>query len=84
MKRVFAVSVLLLCAVPLALAQNVSSSVRATVLDSTGSAVPGAECTLINQNTVAVMTVKSETHTAESDRARDRLGGLIQEYERAA
>ena len=26
--------------------------------------------------------MKSETHTAESDRARDRLGGLIQESER--
>uniref|UniRef100_Q01TX7 TonB-dependent receptor n=1 Tax=Solibacter usitatus (strain Ellin6076) TaxID=234267 RepID=Q01TX7_SOLUE len=61
MKRILQLSTLFLCVAALALAQNVSSSVRATILDSTNSAVPEAECSLINQSTTAVMTVKSES-----------------------
>ena len=53
--------VILACAASLAFAQNVSSSLRAVVLDSTSAAVPGAECALTNQNTGAVLTVKSDS-----------------------
>src|ERR1035441_3179135 len=48
------------CAASLAYAQNVSSSIRAVVLDSTGATVPGAECSLTNQSTGAVLTLKSD------------------------
>jgi hypothetical protein len=34
---------------------------RAAVLDSSGAAVPGAECALTNQSTSAVLTVKSDS-----------------------
>ena len=44
----------------LALAQNVSSSVRATILDATGAATPDADCTLTNQSTTAVVVIKSD------------------------
>jgi hypothetical protein len=58
-------SILLLCifvcAASVALAQNVSSSLRATVIDSSSAAVPGAECSLTNQATEAVLTVKSDS-----------------------
>jgi hypothetical protein len=60
MKKILLLSALIVCIAALAPAQNVSSSVRATVLDSTGSAVPDAECGLINQATGAVALVKSE------------------------
>src|ERR1035437_1154406 len=53
--------VILACAASLAFAQNVCSSLRAVVLDSSSAAVPGAECTLTNQNTGAVLTVKSDS-----------------------
>ena len=53
--------VILACAASLAFAQNVCSSLRAVVLDSTSAAVPGAECALTNQNTGAVLTVKSDS-----------------------
>jgi hypothetical protein len=52
--------VLLLSFLP-APAQNVSSSVHATILDSTGAGVPEAECTLTNQSTMAVFAVKSDS-----------------------
>src|SRR5262245_39255830 len=52
--------VLLLSILPVP-AQNVSSSVHATVLDSTGAGVPEAECTLTNQSTTAVVTIKSDS-----------------------
>src|SRR6516164_11700812 len=57
-------SILLLAVLALAttgFAQNVSSSLRAAVLDSSGAAVPGAECVLTNQSTGAVLTVKSDS-----------------------
>ena len=50
----------LACAASIGFAQNVSSSLRAAVLDSSGAAVPGAECTLTNQSTSAALTVKSD------------------------
>jgi hypothetical protein len=52
--------VLLVCAAT-GFAQNVSSSLRAAVLDSSGAAIPGAECALTNQSTSAVLTVKSDS-----------------------
>jgi hypothetical protein len=52
---------ILVCAAGLGFAQNVSSSLRATVLDSSAAAVPGAECSLTNQATEAVLTVKSDS-----------------------
>ena len=61
MTRVCKLTVLILCAASLALAQNVSSSVRAAVLDSTGATVPDAECALTNQATTALLTVKSDS-----------------------
>src|SRR5450759_5882231 len=61
MKKFSKLIAMLACAASLAFAQNVSSSLRATVLDSSGAAVPGAECTLTNQNTGAVLTVKSDS-----------------------
>ncbi|MBI4873436.1 MAG: carboxypeptidase regulatory-like domain-containing protein [Acidobacteria bacterium] len=40
-------------------AQNVSSSVRGTITDSTGAAVVNADCALTNQATAAALAVKS-------------------------
>ena len=48
------------CAAVAGFAQNVSSSLRAAVLDSTAAAVPGAECALTNQATSAALTVNSD------------------------
>ncbi|MBZ5625775.1 MAG: carboxypeptidase regulatory-like domain-containing protein, partial [Acidobacteriia bacterium] len=60
MKKILASIVLFLCATSLALAQNVSSSVRANIVDITTASVVGAECLLTNQATGAVATVKSD------------------------
>jgi hypothetical protein len=43
-----------------ALAQNVSSSVLGTVMDPTGSVIPGATITLKNQGTAAVVKATSD------------------------
>ena len=43
----------------LALAQSVSSSVQGTLVDSTGAALPGATCKLVNQATGAAFTAPS-------------------------
>ena len=48
------------CAAVAGFAQNVSSSLRAVVLDSTAAAVPGAECALTNQATSTALTVNSD------------------------
>ncbi len=40
-------------------AQNISSSVRATIADSSGAAIVSADCVLVNQATAAALTVKS-------------------------
>ena len=65
MKKIFtALLVILACAMSLAYAQNVSSSLRGTVLDSSGAAVPGAECVLTNQATGVAVTAKSDTQGA--------------------
>ncbi|HPQ13789.1 MAG TPA: carboxypeptidase-like regulatory domain-containing protein, partial [Bryobacteraceae bacterium] len=42
-----------------ALAQTVSSSVRANIVDASGAAIVSAECTLVNQATAARITVTS-------------------------
>ena len=52
--------VILTCAASFVFAQNVSSSLRAIVLDSSSATVPGAECAITNQNTGAVLTIKSD------------------------
>src|SRR5260370_22267847 len=53
--------VILACAASLMFAQNVSSSLRVAVLDSSGAAVPGSECALTNHTTGAVLTVQSDS-----------------------
>ena len=60
MKKFSKLIAILACAASLAFAQNVSSSLRAIVLDSSSAAVPGAECAITNQNTGAVLTIKSD------------------------
>src|SRR6478609_351557 len=55
------ISALVLLTVSFAFAQNVSSSVRAVALDSTGATIPDAECNLTNQNTSTVLTVKTDS-----------------------
>ena len=52
--------IFLACAASVGFAQNVSSSLRVVVVDSSSAAVPGSECTLANQNTGAVLTLKSD------------------------
>ena len=52
---------ILACAASLGFAQNVSSSLRATVLDSSAAAVPGAECILTNQGTGAALNTRSDS-----------------------
>jgi hypothetical protein len=54
--RLFMALVLLCSALS---AQVVSSSVKGTLADPTGAAVPGATCTLTNQATGASMTTTS-------------------------
>jgi hypothetical protein len=60
MKRILTIAVLFLCAMSLATAQNVSSSVLATIVDTSNAPIPGAECTLTNQATSAALTVKAD------------------------
>src|SRR6476620_745579 len=60
MKRILTFVLVLLCAVSLALAQNVSSSVLTTIVDPSNAPIPGAECTLINQGTSAAVTVRAD------------------------
>jgi hypothetical protein len=48
-------------AVPLALAQNVSSSLNGTLVDPTGSAIAGAEVKLTRQGTSTVLAAQSNT-----------------------
>jgi hypothetical protein len=50
----------LLCACAITFAQNVSSSLRGVVVDTSGGAVPGAECILTNQGTGATASVNSD------------------------
>ena len=61
MKKFFTLLMVILVCAATGFGQNVSSSLRAVVLDSSGAAVPGAECVLTNQNTGAVLTVKSDS-----------------------
>jgi hypothetical protein len=61
MRRIATFAALFLFLAGLMLAQNVSSSVLATIVDSSGAPVPGAECALTNQNTTAVVTIKSDS-----------------------
>jgi len=61
MSRICKLALLMVCIVSLGLAQNVSSSVRAAVMDSTAATVPDADCSLTNQSTTAVQTVKSDS-----------------------
>lgn len=51
-----------LCAAGAAYGQNVSSSVRGAIVDSTGSSIPGAECVLVRQGTGAAQTVTSDSN----------------------
>jgi hypothetical protein len=60
MKRILTLVLVLLCVTGFAFAQNVSSSVRANIVDSSGAAVPGADCTLTNQDTGAVLAMKAD------------------------
>ena len=60
MKKFSILLMFFLCATCIGFAQNVSSALRATVLDSSGAAVPGAECTLTNQATSAALSVKTD------------------------
>src|SRR6478752_1571230 len=60
MKRILTIALLFLCAVSLALAQNVSSSVLTTIVDPSNAPIPGAECTLTNQATTAATTVTAD------------------------
>lgn len=59
MKRHFRCLLILGLLAAIAAGQTVSSSVKGTLVDPAGSAVPGVECTLTNQATGAAMTVKS-------------------------
>jgi hypothetical protein len=60
MKSAGKISVLWLCAASLGWGQNVSSSLRANIVDPSGATVSGAECLLTNQGTGAVVTIKSD------------------------
>src|SRR5215203_2152677 len=60
MKRTLTVAAILLCAAGLSNAQNVSSSVLATIVDSSGAPIPGAECALTNQATAVSASVKAD------------------------
>jgi hypothetical protein len=60
MKRTLTIAALFLCAAGVALAQNVSSSVLATIVDPSNAPIPGAECTLTNQATNVGVTVKGD------------------------
>jgi hypothetical protein len=60
MKRTLTIAALFLCLGGLALAQNVSSSVLATIVDPSGAPIPGAECTLTNQATSVEAAVKAD------------------------
>src|SRR3954454_18244581 len=60
MKRTLQLILLVVCATGLAVAQNVSSSVLATIVDPSNAPIPGAECTLSNQGTGAATTVKAD------------------------
>ena len=64
MKKLLILSAVFVCTASLVPAQNVSSSVRAAIADSSGAAVPGADCTLTNQGTGALVTVKSDSQGA--------------------
>jgi hypothetical protein len=58
MKRIIALA---LCCAGLALGQTISSSVRGAVVDSSGGAVPNAECSLTNTATGSAMGARSDT-----------------------
>lgn len=51
----------LLCSAGLLVGQTVSSSVRGVIVDASGGAVPGADCTLTNKATATVVKVTSDT-----------------------
>lgn len=57
MKRVLT---MLLCAAAMCLGQTVSSSLRAVIVDSTGGTIPGADCTLTNQGSGAMLSTKAD------------------------
>jgi hypothetical protein len=60
MKRTLSIAAILLCAAGFARAQNVSSSVLTTIVDSSGAPIPGAECVLTNQGTGVAVSVKAD------------------------
>ena len=59
MKAPITVVVICLLACSLLLGQVVSSSIRGALVDPTGAAIPGAQCTLTNQTTGAVLKATS-------------------------
>ncbi len=60
MKRTLTIAVLVALASSLVYAQNVSSSLNGTVVDPSGATVPGARCTLTNQETGMALKAISE------------------------
>jgi hypothetical protein len=64
MKAVSKCAIAVLLAAVAALAQNVSSSVRAIIVDPSGAAATGAECVLTNQATGAVANAKADDQGA--------------------
>ncbi|MBS1857640.1 MAG: carboxypeptidase regulatory-like domain-containing protein [Acidobacteria bacterium] len=61
MKNLVRSIAVVLCAASAAFAQNVSSTVLATIVDPSGAAIPGAECVLTNTGTGTTIPVKSDT-----------------------
>ena len=61
MQRILGYAAVLFLGATCAFAQNVSSSVRAVIVDASGGGIPAAECVLTNQDTAAVTRVKSDT-----------------------
>ena len=62
--RIWKVLSLLLLVISVAAAQNVSSSLRSTIVDPSGASIVGAECTLTNQATQAAAKVQSDVQGA--------------------
>lgn len=59
MKKAIPLSTLAALLLTAAFAQNVTSSLSGTILDQTGSAIPGAQCTLTDQRTGRSFTATS-------------------------